>query len=580
MARSRYTPAAEVDFSSREQAEGWFRRQSYNVCVALAVRSALRVVPLFDEEVPIVSDFEINYLPVLRLLRVFRACFVARSIAVYPSQRDRLQRATHAAAYAFDSSGPSAAASAAAAYAAMNATHLANDAANATAATDVAAGGVHSTPAAAARAAPAAAAATAAVRAEAVAIEQGVAVAEIVAAPLWPGEIPERIAAAWDRLRTWMLTADAANSWYPWVQWYERVRDGRPSFGETFDLAVASLTDEQWNEEPRPAAVNRRIAALLAEHTKPEPIPPQGPGPHFTLSPEYRIALAVEGEIDAEGNNLGRLRQQLPLVREAADDLAARLNRNECPELARNLTAYRASIDGEPETIAWGVVFSRGVRLDNAAAATRRQISDRLQPPLEDAAQEALDSLLSLHGPMILATTEGRELMADADRMNLTREQQAALRRDALAVATALNEDSEIIEKPAAEIVIEAVETIGEAPHPERGSAIGGATIRNVTILTVGIGAVAAIAGVGLLQAAAVVVAIEGLKKSKRFSALTDVLGARIDGVLRTGTAFQNFVVRNEQPLRQMAVNSAGMRWMLPYIDEIVGRNTGKNSSN
>ena len=119
-------------------------------------------------------------------------------------------------------------------------------------------------------AAAARAAATAAARADAVAIEQGRTAAEIVAAPLWPGEIPERIVGAWDRLRTWMLQ-DKANHWDPWVQWYERVRDGRPSFGEAFDLAVASLTNEQWNEEPRPAAVNRRIAALLAEHTLPDP---------------------------------------------------------------------------------------------------------------------------------------------------------------------------------------------------------------------------------------------------------------------------------------------------------------------
>jgi len=67
---------------------------------------------------------------------------------------------------------------------------------------------------------------------------------------------------------------------------------------------------------------------------------------------------------------------------------------------------------------------------------------------------------------------------------------------------------------------------------------------------------------------------IEGLKKSKRFSALTDALGARIDGVVRTGAAFQNFVVRNEQQLRQMADNSPGMRWMLPYIEDIVKRNS------
>lgn len=91
---------------------------------------------------------------------------------------------------------------------------------------------------------------------------------------------------------------------------------------------------------------------------------------------------------------------------------------------------------------------------------------------------------------------------------------------------------------------------------------------------------VPAIAGVGFLQAAAAFVGIEGLKKSKRFSALTEALGARIDGVLRTGTAFQNFVIKHQQPLRQIAGKQAGMRWMLPYIDEIVRRNAGKDFSN
>jgi hypothetical protein len=329
-----------------------------------------------------------------------------------------------------------------------------------------------------------------------------------------------------------------------------------------------------WRQGPK--AVNAEIKRLIEVQTRPEPIPAQGAGPHFALSQTHRIGLASASDIDGAGNNLGRLREQSPLVREAADDLAGRLNPNAFPELARNLTAYRAAIEGKPETIAWGVVFGRGVRLDNAAAVARRQIEDRLQPPLEDAAQEALESLVMLHGPMILGTAVGRELMDDADRMLLTREQQAALRTDALAIATALNDDRNVIEPSAAEIVVAAVEAIGEGPHPERGSAIGGATIRNVTIWAVGIGAIAAIAGVGIVQAGAAVIAIEGLKKSRRFSALTDALGVRIDGVLRTGAAFQNFVIRNEQPLRQMATNSVGMRWMLPYIDDVVQRNAGR----
>jgi hypothetical protein len=397
---------------------------------------------------------------------------------------------------------------------------------------------------------------------------------DIAGQPLWADGIPKEAARAWNGLKNILL--EASSDWSVWVPWYEARLEGRPSLGEAFDVAIARLPYELWKQGP--GAINARIRELIAEHTPADPIPAQGAGPHFGLNAVYRIDVAIP-ELDDSGNDLHRLRLQLPLVREAAEDLAGHLNPNAFPELARNLAAYRAAIEGEPETITWGVVFARGVRLDNAATAARRQIEDRLQPLLEDAAQEALDSVLTLHGPMILATTEGRELMSDADRMRLTREEQATLRSDALAVARALNEDAKVIEPPAADVVMDAAETIGQDPQPERGSAVGGATIRNVTIWAVGVAAIAATAGVGFVEAGAAVLAIEGLKKSKRFSALTDALGTRIDGVLRTGTAFQNFVVRNEQPLRQMASNSAGMRWMLPYIDEVVRRKAGKPPS-
>jgi hypothetical protein len=230
MARSGGKPAAEMDFLDSEEARAWFERQPREVCIALAVRSALRVLPLIEDRSRGRQDFALRV-----ALPVLRACFVAWAIAEYPTRRNRLRIYADAAGYA-------AAAHAAAAAAAYSAD-------------------------AAAYSADAAAAHAVAVRADAVAIEQEGAVAEIVRAPLWPGEIPKWIVGAWDDLRTWMLVDDEANGWHPWVLWYNRVRDGEPSYGEAFALAVASLTSEQWNEEPRPAAVNRRISALLAEHT-------------------------------------------------------------------------------------------------------------------------------------------------------------------------------------------------------------------------------------------------------------------------------------------------------------------------
>jgi hypothetical protein len=236
------------------------------------------------------------------------------------------------------------------------------------------------------------------------------------------------------------------------------------------------------------------------------------------------------------------------------------------------------------------------VRLENAASAARREIANRLQEPLEDAAQEALDSVLTLHGPLILATKEGRELLDDADRMRLTRDEQIMLRVDAQAVATALKNSPDLIEPHAAALAEEAAEMIGEGPHPERGTVFGLATARNVTTVLVSAGTLAALipaagAMAGFIGAAAAAgvawVGYEGLKKSRRFHSATSALGARFDQLHDIGEAqvlqrlialapFRQFVVANEEPLRRIAENTLQMRWMLSYIDYIVRTNSNR----
>ena len=187
-----------------------------------------------------------------------------------------------------------------------------------------------------------------------------------------------------------------------------------------------------------------------------EQIPPQGAGPHFTFGPAALIALSPPAEIDASGNNVARIQQFLPLARRAADDLIGHLNPNAFPELVRDVADYRAALTAEDKFIVWGIVFGLGVMLENAAAAARREIEDRMQPALEDAAQSALNSLLTLHGPLILATAEGRELSDEADHIRLTRDEQAKLRADAQVIAEALQQDNRVIERPAAALVAKA----------------------------------------------------------------------------------------------------------------------------
>src|SRR2546430_1607173 len=100
--------------------------------------------------------------------------------------------------------------------------------------------------------------------------------------------------------------------------------------------------------------------------------------------------------------------------------------------------------------------------LENAAAAAERHLEDPMWPRLEDSAKTALDSLLALHGPLILATVEGRELADEADRMRLTRDEQARTRVEAKAIADALRSDRAVIESTAANLIESAAINIGE----------------------------------------------------------------------------------------------------------------------
>jgi hypothetical protein len=262
----------------------------------------------------------------------------------------------------------------------------------------------------------------------------------------------------------------------------------------------------------------------------------------FVIGGNGRINFAPPFELDSREDLVERVQELLPLVRRAADELAPHLTSNAFPELARSLTEYRAAIAEEEEVIAWGLVFGLGVMLENAAAATKRKIEDRLLPSLEDASQSALDSLLTLHGPLILATGEGRELQEQADRLRMTREEQLRLRSDAEILALQLLRSPDLIEPEVAETVVQAIQAIGEGRFPERGTVFGFVTTKNVAIVLLSGAALAAFlsAGValagplgGVATTGVAWVGYESLKKSKIFAAATTAVAEKFDQLIQ-----------------------------------------------
>ncbi len=255
------------------------------------------------------------------------------------------------------------------------------------------------------------------------------------------------------------------------------------------DSRFRSIADIMIELAARHVAPPLGIRSVWARRIYPlEAIPAQGAGPHFTMSAAGQINQAPASAVTVTDNDIRRIRQFLPLVRQSADDLSARLNSNDnaFTELVRDLAQYHSAISRAESEIDWGLVWGFGVLLEETAAAAERQISNRLAPVLEDADLAALQSLRALHAPLILATVEGRELQEQADRLRMTREEQAALQTDAIAVSVNLNQNEEIIIEPDAAAIVEAAAAgIGEGRHPERGTTFGIAGIKNIlTVLT------------------------------------------------------------------------------------------------
>ena len=268
--------------------------------------------------------------------------------------------------------------------------------------------------------------------------------------------------------------------------------------------------------------------------------------------------------------------------------------------LAASVEQYESALNPNSDLrIEWGEVWGLGVMLQNAASAAERHIQQRLLPTLEDPAKAALDSLLALHGPLILATRDGSKLSSISQEFSMTRQQQADIRAASDHIVEQLSRSHEVITPHAAKSIASAIHAIGEGSHPERGAVYALATIKNVSIILVGGAAAATPAVIGallgstllgaVLGAPITLVAVETVKKNPAFNALVTQLGAKLDKMsdvelrrwleerARRLAPFRSFVISNEEPLRKIAELTTELRWMLRYIDFVVEKNEHDN---
>jgi uracil-DNA glycosylase family 4 len=309
---------------------------------------------------------------------------------------------------------------------------------------------------------------------------------------------------------------------------------------ETFDIDTSSvikamqriLGEVEINPSKDVIARNDRD-----EKTQAPEIPEQGYGPHFEIGDDGIISFAPPAALDRDGNNIDRLEKMHPGLRDISRALVQALGKGNVPHnhlLARS-EAYHELIDQQLERIDFSLLYIAGVRLANAEKAAA---ADSDLPSLAVPVRETIDSLLQLHGTFMLASVQGLEAIAAEERYQRTRQEEIEYRQAALGFAKSLQGQPKVIDPKVASTILDAVEEIGKGANPERSGTVATGIMKNVTVtfsIAAALGALstgALAAGSAPLMAvtgAAVLVAAEGLKKSKPFADLAAFITRGID---------------------------------------------------
>ncbi len=568
--------------SSRDELLDWLKglppEHRRWVTIAIAARAALRVVPFVARRASTKTADDIR-----RFLNLTFAVFSAGSLAwiaaKYPNHADTLRSYDAAAGAGLRAAAPEAAAAGKAAdavsFSKPDSLFGLQDLYISTAATSVEAAAY-----AVYKLGFTASVTWAAIARDAEFVMSGGSGPRLASQPLWLKGAPDQHVEYWERLRK-ALPNDG--NWQVWIDWYNRRLEG-VSDAEEVELLFASIPERERRAGPTVANswIKERLEELTGGDAPPE-IPRQGPGPHVEIDLETGAVVPAKPEsLDSEGNNLARLSAQHPQIVRLAGELLANLGQNEQPELFAAAKSYFDNINRDLSQIDFERLWGEGVNLEEAEASAERRIKDMMREPLNDAALTALNALLRIHGPFILATNAGLENLAFANAYDMRPDEAREQRAAAIELAQEFKANPDVVAPETAANFAHFVEQPESTKHPERSAAFTIGMVQNIAIVTTAgatIGAIIAEVGseTGPVVAGAVALSlIEGLKKTKPF---LEVAGLVTDGLNKLSETdaralwerlkskipfdrYRRFVLDHEAQWRQLAGSGKQFLWL------------------
>jgi hypothetical protein len=221
----------------------------------------------------------------------------------------------------------------------------------------------------------------------------------------------------------------------------------------------------------------------------PPELPSQGIGPIYLPSQNGVIDATGPQTLYRNSNNIPRLRVLHGPLRDMAHDLQERMTTslNSYPALFTAIVGYAAALAKQTDEVDFTAIYAFGLRLDAAVARTRQSIENGNLPPLDEDQSEMLRSMRMMHGPFVLASKEGRDLVADAERYNLTGPERVAFQKEVFALGEAIEKNPDVATLEVANDIAENAQAITDGPQEARASNL---TLHQVAIFAVSAGEV------------------------------------------------------------------------------------------
>lgn len=315
-------------------------------------------------------------------------------------------------------------------------------------------------------------------------------------------------------------------------------------------------------------------------------LPTQTRSAHFTIR-DGLVTTVPTQEIGPDENDYRRLAAlQTPLLQASKKSQAELSQKNKPFAALLDVTEkYLDELNTNVREINYAVLYAYGLQLAAAYESAEELIEKGELPDFSLDALTSTKSVLRLHGPFILSSKDGRDLVIDAERYERKPQEERQYQADVQQFGKILRVRSDLVEEKTAEFFSDITAPDSGSGQLERRYLFTKGAAKNLVIVfSAGalVASTAFIPGVGPVVVASLgLLTLEAMKKSKPFNDLSAPIRRGLDDLSDINVErlkqipqeqrekMRQFVIDNKEILRRVGGHAREMQWFREVLDWI-----------